>query len=293
VDVEQSTERGFRHLQEGKWSYAMGAFRDVLDVAPDHAPAHYGLGRVFTETGYTDGAEQEFQAAVRLDTTYGEAYLGLAGLYYRLGRYEEAERNSLLAARHGAGETADALYLQGLFAERGGDYWEAEARMRGALRLAPGDVRYRLALVDLLRRRGRYDDALSELERERFPRGHDKEIRVRLADCRLHLGQVLEAERLYRLLLNDDYLAVEPRWGLVLLGLRRGDAEETSAQLEEIATLVPPEEEWIVRDLAEMLGTPDPFFGFLTRLRELRPEAPESLHPYMDDMIRELVGEKE
>ena len=90
---DRATGEGYRLLEEAKWFHAMGAFREALEIDPDHAPAHYGLGRVFTETGYLEGAEREFLRAVALDPRYGEAYVGLARLYYASGRMEEAEKS--------------------------------------------------------------------------------------------------------------------------------------------------------------------------------------------------------
>jgi len=284
----EETARGFRYLEDENWYRAMGAFREALELDPDYPPARYGLGRVFTETGFTDGAEEEFLRAIAVDSAYGEAYLGLGNLYYRLGRAEESERRIRKAVRHGAGRSPETLYLLGLFAERRGDREEAESRYRDALETDPKDARTRFALIDLLRSLGRYEDALAELERERFPRGRENEVRLRLADCRLNLGQDLEAERIFRQLLNTDRSAMEPRWGLVRLALRRGDRFEAASRLGEIAETLPEQEGLLVSSLVDALDYPDPFFIFLCRCRKTLPLAPRPLAGRIEEMIAEL-----
>jgi len=283
-----AAERGFRLLSEGKWSHAMGAFRHALDLDPNHAPARCGLGRVFIETGYWSGAEANLLRAIELRPEYGDAELGLATLYFRMGRYDDAERRVLEAARNGAGESPRARHLLGLFAERRGMRSEAEAHYREGLRAAPGDEDLRLALVDLLRAEGRYREALEEIERERFMRGKEDEIRLRLADCRLHTGQELEAERLYRQLALSGAHAEAAREGLILLSLRRGDAEETARHLLAYAGLLEGEDAARVRDLVGVLASTDPLFSFLERCREVREEASDGLKERIDRWIREL-----
>ncbi|MFH1277238.1 MAG: tetratricopeptide repeat protein [Candidatus Eisenbacteria bacterium] len=287
------TEQGFRLLREEKWSFAMGAFRKALEADPNHAPARYGLGRVFTETGYVEGAEAEYRRAAELDPGYGEAYLGLAALLYENGRYGEAEANVLRAQKNGAGGSPQALFLLGLFAERRGAPYEAETDFRASLEAAPSDAGTRLALVDLLMKLERFDDALFELDRERFPRGEEDEVRIRMADCRRRLGQDLEAERLYRQHAQVFPLSPEPLWGLAVLSLRRGDAEGARDHIASLAAILDPAEGAVLTGLAAALESPDPFFVFLGRCRDAREGASESFRARLDDMIRELVRDYE
>ena len=291
--VDEETESGFESLRDEKWSHAMGAFRKALEIDPDHAPARYGLGRVFTETGYLDGAEREFLRAAAIDTAYGLAHLGLARLYYRQDRLAESDSEVLLAESGNAGDLPHAHYLLGLFAERRGDHWKAEEHYRTALLALPGQVEIRLALVDLLRKREMYDDALLELERERFPRGSDEEVRIRLADCRLHLHHNLEAERLYRRQAMTQPTSPEPVWGLVILALRRNDPGEARKQLLALEPLSPEGDGEILARLAVALRSPDPFFDFLGVCRESREEASGALQVRIDRMVHELAGGKE
>ncbi len=285
LDKDASMKEGFRLLDDGKYSYAMGMFNGILDTDPYYAPARYGLGRIFTETGYSDGAEEQFRRAVVLDSTYGPAYLGLGRLYYELGDYERAERNILDARRHGAGDTPLAAYLLGLFSEKRGSFWEAEASFKKALDSEPDNSDYRLALVDLLRGRGRYEDALTELERREFPRGSDDGVRLRFADCRLHLGQDLEAERLFREILNRNRNWPEPRWGLAILALRRKDMEEAADQIHRYALLVPLEEVEVFESLAESLASPDPLFRFTDRCRAWQQAGPAAVQDRLAELL--------
>jgi tetratricopeptide (TPR) repeat protein len=288
---DAAVERGFRHVGKGEWSYAMGAFHEALDIDSASAPAHYGLGRVYTETGFLDGAERELLRATEIRPDYGEAYLGLAALYDRLGRADEAEKNIREAERCGATHSPQGLFLTGIFADRAGDVAEAEEKFREGLRLAPADDALRLALIDLLLAQQRFDEALGELERERFPRGREEDVRVRLAACRLHLGQDLEAERLYRQIAASNPASRDAVEGLLLLSMRRGDVKAASEHFRELAVLVPEGEAEAVGSLASSLEGSDPFGSLLVRCRELRPGAGTGFARLLDRWIREL-GEK-
>lgn len=294
IDANDATARGFTLLDEGEHSYAMGAFHDALEKEPEHPRARYGLGLVFIETGYVDGAEREFRKAVAIDPTFGDAYLGLGRLYYKLGRHEESEENILLASHHGAGESPQAHYLLGLFARERESEWEAETHFRNALRDEPGNAEFRIALVDLLRERGRYDEALAELEREKFVRGNDTELRMRFADCRLHVGQDLEAERLYREIRQRNRDLIEPVWGLAILALRRNDFEEAGKLLAEYASLLTDSKEAeLFRALSSSLMTPDATFAFSDLCREGQEEADESLAARLVQLDRAMQSERE
>ncbi len=292
IDANDATARGFTLLEEGQYSYAMGAFHDALEKKPDHARARYGLGLVFIETGYIDGAEKEFKEAIAIDPSFGDAYLGLGRLYYKLGRPTESEENILLASRHGAGESPQAHYLLGLFARERESEWEAETHFRSALREEPDNAEFRLVLVDLLRERGRYDEALAELEREKFVRGNDTELRMRFADCRLHVGQDLEAERLFREIMQRNRDRIEPVWGLSILALRRSDFEEAGKLLANYAAkLTDAREAELFRALSSSLLTPDASFVFTDLCREAREDADDELAARLEQLIVAVESE--
>jgi predicted Zn-dependent protease len=214
--------------------------------------------------------------------------VGLASLAFRSGRFDEAERELREAKRLGAGGSAQALHIDGRLAERRGSPDEAEARYREALSASPEDAEVRLALVDLLLAGGRFAEALQELERQRFPRGREDDVRLRLADSRLHLGQDLEAERLYRQVAAARPLERRAAEGLVLLALRRSDALDARRELERLAALLPAGEGSAVREIAAALGSPDPFFAFLSGCRGGRDGASDDLRDLLDRWIREL-----
>jgi Tfp pilus assembly protein PilF len=285
---DAAVERGLRFLGEGKPSFAMGAFREALDLDPDDARAHYGLGRVFVETGYLEGAEREFRRAAATRSGYAEAHVGLASLAFRSGRFDEAERELREAKRLGAGGSAQALHLDGRLAERRGSLDEAEARYREALTASPEDAEVRLSLVDLLLASGRYAEALQELERRRFPRGREDDVRLRLADSHLHLGQDLEAERLYRQVAAARPLERRAAEGLVLLALRRSDPRDARRELGRLAGLLSPEDGSSLLEVAAALDSQDPFFAFLSSCRGARAGAPADLQDLLDQWIREL-----
>ncbi|HKA36963.1 MAG TPA: protein kinase [Thermoanaerobaculia bacterium] len=107
---------------------------------------HYLMGRHlrYSKNDFA-AAAKEFAEAVRLDPAYAPSWVSLSevrilGTFYGLDRAAEtfaSARQPLAKARAGQGESAEALYVEGLisFGER--DWSSCEKSLRRALELAP------------------------------------------------------------------------------------------------------------------------------------------------------------
>ena len=62
------------HYQLGQYEQAVDQFRAAVNLKPDHANAHYNLGRGYKELGKTDQAIQELEQALKLTTPEAEGY---------------------------------------------------------------------------------------------------------------------------------------------------------------------------------------------------------------------------
>jgi TolB-like protein/Flp pilus assembly protein TadD len=136
----------------------------------------YLKGRYYWNRRTGDGiekAEQYFQQAIDLDSTYGAAYSGLAdcnsGLAWHGFRDPADALPEAYSAAHKAIEidpqSAEAHASLGLVLSHRWDWAEAEAEFRRALVLDPNYANAHHWYADYLSIRGRHDEALSEARR--------------------------------------------------------------------------------------------------------------------------------
>jgi tetratricopeptide (TPR) repeat protein len=76
----------------GDHAQAISWLRRALVQAPDSAPAHLALGISLLETGQTEAAVAELEAATKLEPRMRQAYVHLARAYHLLGRSQDVER---------------------------------------------------------------------------------------------------------------------------------------------------------------------------------------------------------
>jgi predicted CXXCH cytochrome family protein len=121
--------------------------QDLQDVAPAHVVA----ARVYENLGQHDRAVAEYEAALRVQSSFIPARVGLATLYHQQGRTGDSER-LLREAIAIMPEFAESHFNLGqLLAEDQSRWSEAAAALAEAVRLAPRQARYRYNLGELLR----------------------------------------------------------------------------------------------------------------------------------------------
>jgi len=109
----------------------------------------YRLGLEYFRRGEYGLAEQSFRATVEKNPGNVEAWIGLAGSYDHIRRFELADR-AYAAAIKLTGETVQILNNQGQSYMLRGDFRTARAKLRKALRRDPGNatVINNLAILD-------------------------------------------------------------------------------------------------------------------------------------------------
>jgi Tfp pilus assembly protein PilF len=157
------------------------AVRKAVELDPGLAEAHWMLAVNLTFEPRWQEAEEAFRTAIRLDPDNA-------------------------AAHHAYGAT--------LLAASAARLADAEAELRSAVRLAPGDLTNRVALAKLLYFRGRLSEARAILEETLGIDPHYPDAMRNLAAVLLQMGERLEAVRLYD---RAQQLAYLP-WGDGLLG---------------------------------------------------------------------------
>ena len=130
------------------------------DAAPKLAIQVYNEGALADQRGDLDTAIEKFRVALELDSDLKEAHAGLATVYYRAGRYDEALApvEALLAAQ---ADHAQGHRLRYLIQEGRGDRAASDAAMTAYLAVDPkgasgllyqrADLDFRAGEIDLAR----------------------------------------------------------------------------------------------------------------------------------------------
>lgn len=164
--VAEHERRAASYLEEGKHREAILEFRNVLQIDPNHADAHYGLARALIATQDLRRAYWELQETVRLDPANLEAKLEY-GQFLLFGKEEELARavelaDSVLAAEP---ERAAAHVLRARALQAQGQHEEAGEAYASAVEVAPQEAGPRLLLANYYRAQGRLEEAEADFRK--------------------------------------------------------------------------------------------------------------------------------
>jgi tetratricopeptide (TPR) repeat protein len=232
--------------QLGEYDPALAAAEAGEALRPDVAAFSLQIGDILAAAGRSDEALAAYQRAASFGSS--TAPLNRTGnLYLRLGQADQA-----LAAFEAAlaltPDDADALLgLAGAYALRGGgvdqaDFANAEARLKRAAQLMPGNVNVSLAMGDLYMAYSRYEEAVAQYRRALAAQDEPSaDAQERLASALRAAGQLQEA-------LQEQLKLVEMKSGdrgalLGLAGLYRalGQPEDAEATYRHLLEQTPDE----------------------------------------------------
>ena len=208
-DLRQLIEAGRSAYERRNYTDALAAFRDALTINPNFADIRHLSGLCLSFLGQPDAALKEFDEAIRLNERYVEAHLNRAILLTELGRYEEAQRAFGQAGRfetdtEGPFPALISAKLANAHGQVGDLYMEAAAPSQAA-------EEYRTALT-------------------MRPRFHD--IRNKLAQALLQLGDLNAAEAELEAVLSGNPRFLAARLNLGLIHFRRGDLPRAASEWE-------------------------------------------------------------
>jgi tetratricopeptide (TPR) repeat protein len=76
--------KGRAYLAQKRWGKARGAFDDALDLDSHCADAYYGRGQAYEAEGKLDEAANEYQAALKADSSHAQALAAWQALSARI-----------------------------------------------------------------------------------------------------------------------------------------------------------------------------------------------------------------
>jgi len=234
-----------------------------MDTKGD-AYQHYWMGVAFEGKGMKANALREYRHAVKLDSSHEEALIGLATMYAKRRRYDEAVEAGQRLLRYYPDRVDVRFRLADLFLLKG-DYqpaidlyqdliphwpdWaalhgrlayaylmadvpdKAEAAYRRTLALNPDSLLVRYQLAQVYEVRGKDELAMQEYHKLLEQQPDHVDALCHLADLLLRHGKAGKAEELLEEALSVDPRSVDALRGMAELETRRGRYEEAITHL--------------------------------------------------------------
>ena len=157
-DSVRLTNLGMKALSAGDLREARIRFQEAVEIYPENAKAHYGLGVMLFEGGENDRAKQHLKEATKLDNQLTEAFYQLGAIALEESKADEAEQELRRALDLDPEHTA-ALFSLGQIHERRGELKQADRNYRQSVTLNPLSPQAFLALARLYQHVGAEEEA--------------------------------------------------------------------------------------------------------------------------------------
>ncbi len=215
---------GRAYVELGRVDSAQYAFARAISADSLYAPAHFSLGFLFEDEGEYEKALHHARAAWRLDSENLEYRYLVGELLVKAQRHEEAlgilqEVVAKWPWHHGAQYNIGQALIRLGRAEEAKKYlveaervraWDAKLEhLENTVRSLPNDPFAHAALASMLRRTGRYNDALHAYKVAEHLAPHNMEIQNNIANLYLVKGDTTKAINQYRFILQQDPTLVE------------------------------------------------------------------------------------
>jgi tetratricopeptide (TPR) repeat protein len=208
-------------------------FKKVIQLQPDFARAHRGLGRVLLDRGLTQEAKEEFEHAIDLDAKIEGVRTYYASALIKLGLPDRAIEQLKTAIQKG--EASPLAYaLLGLAEERTGKQTEALSDYSQALAVDPGEIIAREGRARIYEARSDLPNAIEDATAA-YRQHPSPEAALKLAGLYFKAGKSDLAIQIYK-----DQVAQRPNdLGLHadLIHLMMDNGQDDAARSEVIALL--------------------------------------------------------
>lgn len=215
MTIQDQMMTAIRAYGEARFCEAETMLLEILERAPEHAPAHTLLARILMMLDRGGDALAVAHAATRLDPDSADAFAAFGDALRMLGEHEHA-RDVYAHATLLAPERSEIFIAYGQTLLAVGDNAHAVATLMHALQLEPSCVEgYRL-LCQALMRQGRTREALQSLQTALAFAPRDADLHLEVGHFCRHIGALEEALACYE---NVAELVPEATAGLINAGI--------------------------------------------------------------------------
>ena len=155
---------GFVLARQGLLEEAVEAYREAIALQPDFNAAHYNLAGALAGIGELAGAEQHLRIVLESDPS-ANAHIAMGMVLFRQDRLDESAASLRAAIARDATATSAYEQLAAVLVQDG-QLEQAAATYRALIERQPSAGAH-TALAEILKRLGRHDEALAELESAR------------------------------------------------------------------------------------------------------------------------------
>ena len=180
TDVRTLIELGEIEVGGHNPDVARDYLRRAVASAPQHAGAHYWLGRAFLDLDDKPAATAEFERSRSIDGARLDARRALVRLYADARRYADAANELSEVTRQDPGDK-DAAFLLAACLRAAGNRDGAIASYAASIARFPDEPRVRTFRGDLLTEAGRNDEAMAEYREARRLAPRDARLAVILS----------------------------------------------------------------------------------------------------------------
>jgi tetratricopeptide (TPR) repeat protein len=140
-----------RHYAEARdWESAMRLVDQAIARAPQDMDVRAWRARVLAWSGKLPEAEKEYREILKVSRTDPDNWMGLAGVYLREGKLQEAQQ-AVNAAEELDSKRSDIHAARARILRAAGQRSEAQSEFQSALRLDPGSMEARDGLISVRR----------------------------------------------------------------------------------------------------------------------------------------------
>ncbi len=246
---------------EQKYEEALACFERALRTRPGAADARFQMGLVYNSANRIEEAIQTVKGVVEENSNFLEGHVTLAGLYFRLGKEEEAESHRVAAERLRTSRDGQHLIKLGQLSQaselfqrqkeadpsdpepyfhEGVALWQAQdwqgaaSEFKEAVRLGDGDLKYTLYYSNALAQSGRHELArtiVESLHRDCWRQLDSRQAWI-LGDTYFQIGEHDQVLKVLDFLAGKDpkNARVDLMRGQILL--RKGNYERARASAE-------------------------------------------------------------
>ncbi len=227
-------------VNAGKLQAALKEANFLATSLPKLPEPHVQLGRIYLIQGNHAAAERAFRRAIELSDGHGSAVRGLVETLIAAGRLSDAQRTAEQWLAKNPKGTPYALAAARVYLAAK-DTAKAEATLRSALDVDPGNVEACVELTNLYIREQKLDAARGQLEVIVAKQPKAVWAHTMIAQS-LHLqNRVAEARQRYERILEIDPRAAIAANNLAMVLLQEGQSLDRALELAQTATQQQPD----------------------------------------------------